>query len=170
MYNLPKPSKKFYDTQFDFYNDPIPHRHKFNKQIRSKTNELKSHNNINAPMYSVHKTLNDEEKRFTYVDSRFFYCCAYEILAKKKEDFKTLKTKLDQGYNLIICGYDAFSITKSIYDHYCDVDESFGHERVLYSLLIIDEKKDYPWWIYKKNNPKSYSDDIAHMIDLKEKK
>ena len=112
--------------------------------------------NRNQPLYSVFSTREGEERRFTYVQSRYFYCHFYEELAKKTKDFKKLRRIIDEGTNIIICGYDAYEVTKDLYTHYCDPKKPFGHELVLYSLLTISEEKEYPWNIYRNNNIELY--------------
>lgn len=118
--------------------------------------------NRNQPLYSVRLTLTGEERRFSYVDSRYFYCKAYEALAPKSPQFDALVTLKENGTNLIICGYDACAITKPIYEHYCDAKHPFGHELVLYSLLTIEDEKDYPWNQYREEHADLYKD-IAYM-------
>jgi hypothetical protein len=138
------PTKEFRKRQTEGYNDPIAHRHKFNNKIR--------------PLYSVYKTRRGKEKRFTYVQSRYFYCCVYELLAKKEKDYKTLAKFLKKGINIMICGYDAYEVTKNLYEHYIDIVRPFGHELVLYTLLTIKNTHDYPWHIYRRTFPDVYSD------------
>jgi hypothetical protein len=87
------------------------------------------------------------------VQSRYFYCCAYEVLAKQSKDFTTLVKLLDEGHNITICGYDAYPVTKNIYEHYCDPTKPFGHEMVLYALLTRDP---CPWHLYKELHPEIY--------------
>lgn len=130
------PSDEFRKTQLLGYNDRIPHRHKFKGK--------------NIPLYSVFKTQNGE-KKFTYIQSRYFYCCFYEKLATQQNDFKTLQQFHADGINLIICGYDAYDVTEDLYKHYCDEKRPFGHELVLYTLLTVDPIL-YPWHLYRKNN------------------
>ena len=114
--------------------------------------------NKNAPLYSIHKNNKGNLIRFTYVESRYFYCCAYEILAKQTDNFKCLQSMIVDGTNLIICGYDAYPITKDLYEHYIDPTKPFGHELVLYSLLTIKSSKDYPWRKYRRDHSKLYKD------------
>ncbi len=181
LHTLPKPNEQWKQTQLKFYKDPVPHRHKVDIKERKATNKSKNHSNTNAPLYSVHQTLDGEERRFTYVESRYFYCCAYETLAKETEDFKKLKKMLDDGYNLRICGYDAFPMDDlfeeekicddyidRICNHYENVHQSFGHERVLHSLLFIDDHKQYPWHRYRYDNRGIYWN-IAHVLTLNQK-
>ncbi len=164
----------FYERQLKAYQDEVPHRHKFDSKEMSKLRKEIDGENINQPSFSLHKTLDGEERRFTYVESRYFYCKAYEILAPQTDDFIRLKDKIEDGVNIIICGYDAYPITKSLYDrdskeslqgkslrailyeHYCDPVKAFGHELVLYTLLTVDDENEYPWNVYRKKHSKLY--------------
>jgi hypothetical protein len=150
------PTEEFRKRRLEGYINPIPPRHKFDsKQMTKLRKEIKGQNR-NEPSYTVHYTLDGKEKRFTYVESRYFYCKAYEKLAKetdaslrerrpKGEDFKKLVDIINKGTNIIICGYDAYEVTKDLYIHYCDATKAFGHELVLYSILMIDYPINYPW-------------------------
>jgi hypothetical protein len=116
------------------------------KELRKTVNG----ENGNQPLYAVHKTTEGVEKRFTYVQSRYFYCCAYEKLAIQTREFKQLQDMINQGVNLLICGYDAYEITQTLYTHYCDPIHPFGHELVLYTLLTSNIT--YPWHQYRLDN------------------
>ena len=143
---------KFYKKQRDAYNDPIPHRHKFKSSDIKKMNKEFVNGNVNIPMFSIHKDGNGKERRYTYVESRFFYCIWYEKLALEQPHFQKLKQKLEDGYNLCICGYDAYQPTEDLYTHYCDKSRPFGHELVLYSLLIGEK----PWRRYYEEHKEKY--------------
>lgn len=126
----------FYEKRKQAYLDPIPHRHKYK----------------GVPLFSVHIDANGKERRYTYIESRFFYCIWYEKLAQQTSAFKKLKEQLTNGYNLCICGYDAYAPTKDLYSHYCDPSRPFGHELVLYSLLIGEA----PWRRYYQEHKDKY--------------
>ena len=115
------------------------------------------HNNKNIPLYSIHLDKNGAERRYTYVQSRYFYCHQYEKLAPKTDDFKKLKQMLNEGINLQIVGYDAYPITKSLQEHYEDPDKPFGHEIVLYTLLVVKDPENYPWNVYYKQHKNLYN-------------
>ncbi len=152
----------FYSRRTKGYDDEKPHRHKFDAKELANQRKQVNGKNKNAPLYSVHETLDGEERRFTYVQSRYFYCKAYEYLAKKTQDFVTLQNYIKQGYNLVICGYDAYPITQSLYECYCDETKAFGHELALYVLLTVDDASKYPWNVYREQHLDVY-DGIAHV-------
>lgn len=128
--------KEFYITQKNGYLDPIPHRHKLTS------------NGENVPLFSIWIDKNGKENRISYFESRQFYCNFYERIALNTESFKYLKNKLDNGYNLNICGYDSYQPEKTIEECYKDITKPFGHELVLYTLLTYNEN-EYPWRKYK---------------------
>jgi len=138
----------FYEKQRAAYLDPVPHRHKYKREEILKMGCV----NANTPKFSLHLDADGKERRYTYVDSRFFYCIWYEKLATQTEEFKYLKTMHDKGYNLCIVGYDAYPPTEDLYAHYCDPSRPFGHELVLYSL-IVGEK---PWRRYYEEHKEKY--------------
>lgn len=150
------PTKEWYKQRLEGYNDPIPHRHKFDAKTMTTLRKQVNGQNRNAPLYSLHLTDKGKEVRFTYVESRVFYCKAYEKLAKQTENFKTLTKKIKSGTNIIICGYDAYPVTKDLYAHYIDATKPFGHELVLYTLLTVADADDYPWNIYYRKHTKLY--------------
>jgi hypothetical protein len=132
------------------YQDPIPYRHKYDRKT------LKKHGNVNVPEFSVYYTKNGEERRYNYLQCRYFYCHYYESLAQKEPDFTRLNKKINEGYNINIVGYDGYQVTKSIWDCYNDTSKPFGHELVLYTMLIEQNPKKYPWNIFYEKNKDLY--------------
>ncbi len=131
------PTLEFRTTQAAMYANPTPIRHK--PQAKGQ----------NVPLYSVWKDKNGQEKRFTYIESRQFYCNYYERFALDSSDFRILCVMHDKGVNLQICGYDAYPVTKSLEEHYLDDSKPFGHEMVLYTMLTVNNPENYPWRKYK---------------------
>ncbi len=128
-----KPLPEFFEARRAAYLDVVPHRHK----ITSKGK--------NVPLYSVH-----DDKHYTYVESRYFYCHQMQLLAKATPQFAALrKMVIQDGLNLQIVGYDAYEPSgvdpESLYAHYCDGSRPFGHEMVILTMLVIDDEKLYPW-------------------------
>ena len=79
------------------------------------------------------------------MDCRYFYCHFYERLVTKEEDYVKLKELINNGYNLNIVGYDGYNVNKDLWIHYNDTKKPFGHELVLYTMLIEPDKEKYPW-------------------------
>lgn len=137
----------FYTKRAAAYNDPVPHRHKYPSKVLKKMNK-DFVNGVNTPMFSVHLDADGVERRYSYVESRFFYCIWYEKLAAQQPKLAALKQKIAHGVNLCICGYDAYQPTEDLYTHYCDASRPYGHELVLYTLLTVDDPAQYPWRRY----------------------
>ncbi len=162
------PSAIWKTRRLEMYQDPEPHRHKFDaEQMKKERAAVPNQQNRNQALYSVHLTLNGEERRFTYVESRYFYCCAYEILAQPQHAFQQLLEWHYQGVDVQLCGYDAFDMginadAETLYTHYMDPAKPFGHERCLYALLML-QGHEKPWHRYRREHPIPYTN-IAHMI------
>ena len=166
---LPKPTPEWYARRKQMYEDPEPHRHKFDKdQMEKERKAVAGQLNRNQAMYSLHLALDGTERRFNYVESRYFYCCAYEKLALLQPAFQQLLEWHQEGVDLRLCGYDAFDMGVSadadaLYMHYCDPRTPFGHERVLYALLMLAGKRDdFPWHRFRREHPERY-EGIAHV-------
>jgi len=131
-----KPLPEWYITRDNGYNDPEPHRHKFPKERK------------NIPSHSI-----QDDRCYTYVESRYFYCKQMELLAIPKIAFQELVRLYQEGYSLDIHGYDAYepkgTDKDSLYAHYCDSSKPFGHEMVILSMLSIENVADFPWNVYK---------------------
>lgn len=125
----------FFTTQKNMYLDPVPHRHKEGASG-------------NVPLFSLWVRQNGEKVRMTYFESRQFYCTFYERGVEKLPDFLKLKDMRSKGYNLQICGYDAYQPTKSIEECYKDTSRPFGHEIVLYTMLVYPQS-EWPWRKYR---------------------
>jgi hypothetical protein len=137
------------------YKSKVPCRHKYNYS------ELKKYAgvNINIPLFSVFYTDEGHERRFSYLQSRYFYCHFYEVLAKKEPAFAHLVDLVKGGTNINIIGYDGYNIgntPEAIYAAYIDTSRPFGHEVVLYCLLVIGCAGEYPWNIYRVKDAQAY--------------
>lgn len=140
----------FYQTQIKGYLDPIRHRH---KEVIKKFK-----GNKNIPLYFIWRIKDNnkigyKELHLSYYESREIYCKFYEKLTKNNEALKGLKCALKSGYNLQIIGYDSYDVkNKDIYECYKNTSKPFGHELVLYCLLTIKKKENYPWNKFGKLN------------------
>jgi hypothetical protein len=150
-----KPNEDFYKKRIEAYNDDEPHRHKFDVNTIKKETK-----NVNIPCYSIHVDAKGNERHYTYIESRYFYCKQMEILARQSPDYTKLTNLLNQGYKLEILGYDAYRpkgySAKDLYEHYCDSSRPFGHEMVILSLLMIDNEQYLPWNKYHDEHPNIY--------------
>lgn len=136
-------TKVFFKTQKDMYESNIPLRHKAAAEAYTKGVK-----NKNVPLYSLWEMPDGSKKKMTYFESRQIYCNYYERFALASDDFKKLKKMREDGYNLQIVGYDAYDVTTDLETCYKDVSRPFGHELVLYTLLTVDDDKEYPWRKY----------------------
>lgn len=136
-----EPTQLFYDTQLEMYRDDVPHRHK-DAVFSVKGNK-------NVPLYSIWVTPDGVKNKVSYADSRQFYCNFYERATLKNQEFHELKRMIEDGFNVQICGYDAYPVTDTLVEHYMDTSRPFGHELVLYTMLVTDNPGDYPWRKHK---------------------
>ena len=112
------------------------------------------------PETSIYYDKDGNPHKYNYLECRYFYCKFYEELASKEKDFKYLKDKINQGYNLNIVGYDGYKPEGSYLDMYMDISRPFGHEMVLYTMLTEDDRNKYPWNIFYKKYKSIYKDVI----------
>ncbi len=135
-----------------------PDRHKYPPKILAQyaSAEAKSLKNKNIPDYSCRTDRYGIWHQFSYIESRLFYCRAYAKEAVLTATFLDLQRKLQTGTNLAICGFDAWPVRMSLFDHYCDPKKPFGHEAVLYCLLTISKPTEYPWELYAAAHPRTY--------------
>src|SRR3989338_1878100 len=102
------PLPSWYETQLRMYQDPTPHRHKFAGAP-------------NAPLYSIHLDSSGTPRRYDYIGSRQFYCREYlrqtqRVGSQTMEafrDMERLRQLLAEGWNLQICGYDAYGFPET---------------------------------------------------------
>jgi hypothetical protein len=134
----------FRQAQVDAFNDPIPHRHK-------PTASAGPGKNKNIPRHWVWIRPETKERVvFGYKECRQFYCNYYERAVRELPDYKTLLSKLHAGVNLRICGFDGYMPDKSLEEHYLDESRPFGHELVLYTMLVHEnDPAQWPWRKHK---------------------
>ena len=133
------------------YEDATPHRH--------SPSAASASGNKNVPLFSVYYDLKTgEERKFSYLQCRYFYCHWYERIALKSTKFEELQRLLREGTNLQIVGYDGYAegVTKPLFKHYEDVSRPFGHEMVLLTLLVEADRRNYPWNRFRRENPDLY--------------
>lgn len=115
-----------------------PKRHKFKRGMK--------------PTGWVWEPKNGERHVLHWVQSRQFYCNFYERLVKENAEFIELKKMVDDGQNIQICGYDALpDLIKA-----CDIEKwylqgvhPFGHEAVLFTMLVEPDENKWPWRKHK---------------------
>lgn len=130
-----EPNFEFFKTQLEMYKSPKPMRHKPNSGKK------------NIPLYSVWRDANGVLKKFTYIESRQFYCNWYERYASNSFEYIKLVNLINMGYNLQICGYDGYDVS-DVFSHYLDDSHPFGHELVLYTMLT-HSPETWPWRLHK---------------------
>lgn len=134
-----EPGPLFFENQKKFFQDDEPHRHKY----------VGDQENKNIPLFFVWKEKGVVHK-LDYVTSRQFYCTFYERLVQNNSDLAHLRLLLDNGTNIQIVGYDGRPIDPSDIDgQYLNPNKPFGHELVLYTLLVVEKKESFPWNKYK---------------------
>jgi hypothetical protein len=120
--------------------DLVPRRHKVKGE---------------KPLYWSWVSSDGTEHKLDYVTARQFYCHFYEELVLTRGEWLHLcALSLRHKMNIQICGYDAEPIEptkEAIYQAYLDPSTSFGHERVLFAMLVIKREEDYPWNALWKN-------------------
>ncbi len=136
-----EPMEVFFKTRLEMYNSDIPLRHKLTSGGK------------NVPLYSIWTDSDFIEHKISYFTSRQFYCHFYERELLKKgtkanEDYTYLLNLIDNGFNLQIIGYDGYQVTTDIEKCYLDCSRPFGHELVLYTMLVYKEDV-WPWRKYK---------------------
>ena len=152
--------KKSLDYRIKWYKSDVPMRHKYPTKLIKKYG-----NSCEFALY--YDLVENKERRYTYIQCRYFYCHWYELLTKDNDDLARLKKRRNRGYNLQIVGYDSFdpeigegdddsAISKKLYKHYLDGSRPFGHELVLYTILMLKNPKQYPWNVYRKKHKKLY--------------
>ena len=158
-----KISAKSLELREKMYADDIPYRHKFN--YPGFEGEAPT-GNRNIPLFSVFFDGQGIEHRYNYLQCRYFYCHYYEKLVEgaKNADFEHLKQCIQMGMNLQIVGYDGYKngVEKSLWEHYNDTSRPFGHELVLYTLLTVEKREDYPWNRFYRENAEIYEGVIGN--------
>lgn len=150
----------------EIYASNIPLRHKPAAKLATNTQKNK---NINVPLFSTYYTQDGVEKRFSYLQCRWFYCYWYEKLVAEEFEYARLVNLSDSGYNINIVGYDAYPVDVSegcsqdelkniLCKHYIDTTRPFGHELVLFSMLVLSDCESYPWNIYYNKNKELYEE------------
>lgn len=147
-----RPAKTFEASRLSMFLDDEPHRHKSEKGDIC----------ISQVWIDKKGTVHCLDR----VQARQFYCTFYSRQVKERADFKTLIDNMDSGINMQLIGYDAYpceklkgldtndeknydKIVEAIYKTYNSPFVTFGHEWVLYTMLLIRDQSKWPWIVYK---------------------
>jgi len=152
----------FAKRRIEMFEDSEPHRHKWEKYpaLRPKgahsvgMSDIKYFEWIDQDNCSHH---------LTYLQSRQFYCTFYERAVLPLDTFRAIVALGLQGYSMRICGFDAVpivltrqgstyqagEIVAALDREYENPDIPFGHERVLFAMLLVAMKfipyDSLPW-------------------------
>jgi len=151
------PTQEALEYRIAAYQSRDPQRHKHSKDLLKK---LSKNGNPNIPTYSLYYTRNGEPRKYDYLQCRYFYCHYYEQLAPLQPEFRELQEKLKDGYNINIVGYDGYTPLPDTMKMYLDTTKPFGHEMVLYCLLIGER----PWETYREQQVKQGMDPYKDMF------
>lgn len=131
-----KPSDKYFIRRNKGFSDVKPHRRVYSsKDLSVKYKGAKCE-------YTWWK-----ENKLTWIEARKqIYCPLYADLVQKTAAFRDLKSRMENGENLLLIGYDGFDLKPDIYTedellnvakkHLEDTTKSVGHEFVLVCLLM----------------------------------
>jgi hypothetical protein len=136
------PGPLYYENRARFYEDSVPHRHKYKGTGKNK----------NIPLYFIWVDRRDgKEYCLNYIESRQFYCTFYERLVREQAEYKQLEADVADGMNICICGYDGTPLDadETVEHAYLDDTKPFGHERVLYAMLTTPDPEQLPWRRHK---------------------
>jgi hypothetical protein len=134
FYNNLESKTQFKELQVAGFTDSIPHRRKYKK--------------TDIPDCFIWIDSNGIEQHLTYLQSRQFYANYYQRGIQECWDFIFLKHLICNGYNLRICGPDAYPLKEDSMSSYCDITVPRGHEFCLYEMLT-NKDGNYPWIILK---------------------
>lgn len=168
-------AKKYRNSGFSSH---VPQRHKYtSKELKEYSGEKGKERVL--PLYSLFYDEEGRERKYSYLECRYFYCVWYEILVlqieESRKDLSKLREYLKTGCNLQIIGYDGYTPSgtdkESIYRHYKDTSRPFGHEMVLFALLVLDNPEEYPWRMYRRERrlrgDDPYEGVMSHAFDGK---
>lgn len=140
--------EEFVVSQRRGYEDLEPHRHKFSGVGNEPTCAF-----LPVPEGGDITVGDQQYVRFDYLTSRYFYCHFYELQCRDNNEFRHLKRWKENGRSLQIVGYDGFpmewnhgdNMDEELMQHYLDTSKPFGHEAVLFTLLVVSDPAQYPW-------------------------
>lgn len=115
---------------------------------------------VKLPLFAVYLDSAGAPRRFTHIASRWFYCKAYEQLARRTAAYRDLLARVRAGVDVHLLGYDGYPPTRLLFDHYVDPTRPFGHELVLYTLLAADlaaDPPEHPWDAYHRLHAELYT-------------
>ncbi|CAK7994703.1 Hypothetical protein POVR1_LOCUS227 [uncultured virus] len=137
----------FRKYQIEMFNNPVAERHNKHAKVDGKKVQ---------PLGWIWTLSDETTKLFKYKESRQFYCCFYERLARVTDDYMKLVDLLRDGMNLNIIGYDGRDIRNCdredlkdlLAKWYLDESHPFGHELCIVAMLIFEED-ELPWRKHK---------------------
>jgi hypothetical protein len=105
--------------------------------------------NKNIPLFAQWVLADGTALRVSYVESRQFYCAAFEHLVLREPDWQRLVDMVAGGTNVCICGFDAQPVGDTTSEQrYLSPLRPFGHEDVIVAMLC-DPPATWPWRLHR---------------------
>lgn len=127
----------FDEAQALWFRDEVPHRHKH----RLAEGEA-------PPKWIWRDPATEKHHELGWIESRQMYCNFYERLVRAQPEWARLLKLVQGGTNVLLCGYDAVEMASPL-EAYLSTAASFGHERVLFTMLTEEDEARWPWRLHK---------------------
>lgn len=137
-----RPKPEFYESRLKGLLQEEPMRRRFTSKDK--------------PVCSIWVDPRGKEHQLSYAETKPVYCHFYVLAVEFEEQFIQLKEMVENGVNVRLCGYDAIPIPASsggndrggdLISAFKDPRTPFGHERVLYTMLVEPDRNKWPWEI-----------------------
>jgi len=142
-------ANKVYVFEIDESGLPLPSFYELQRQMYLCTTPLTPKSSSEV-LFHVWVNPNGTRQFLTSLEMRHRYCHFYEQAVISLPAFHSLQEKIQQGYNLRLCGYE-ISVPygkgeETIEEAYQNEQGTFSHEMILYVMLTYPEDE----WMWRK--------------------
>ncbi len=159
------PRATFFERRRSAYDDwrTTPY-HKFGAKRTQRERALVGQVNPWAARLFVHQALDGQERFYSHVEARYFFCCAYERLVWQQEAFHELLARRASGIDLVLFGVaNAFHESLPLHECYASTTQEFDYGHALLAMLTVAHPAQYPWHQYRRCHEARY-EGVAHCL------
>lgn len=156
----------FYQRRADAYAKQGLALRKFPQKEQRDQHDAVGAVNRSEALFFVHPDVKGVERFYTHIESRYFFCCAFEALASQREEFWRLKQWRLEGSHIVIFGLqERPNEDEPLWQWFESTQREFGAELALLAMLTTLEPAQYPWHQYRRRNEDRFVDSAEMLTE-----
>lgn len=160
------PSESFFERRNEAYGFGGLVPAKLDRQRHALEQAQVNRFNTSECAYWVHPDTRGQECFYTHIESRYFFCCAFEALVSQREEFWRLRQWRLEGATIVIWGTQTRPDEEQpLWRWFESTQCEFGAELALLAMLTMLEPAQYPWHQYRRRHEERFKDAASVLTE-----